>query len=826
VDQPGDPAIIQTNVKGATGGAGGAASFRFNGRLSLGLDSGVIKRLYQPETITTPGGTTVVMQPGIYFSDLQKIRDGAYYFYCSQGTDATADADNLSPGAPGSTTVNIPSNRQDYFDSIEVTGDNEGYGNLEEFNDVQSNDRIFVAKADSLLDKYSAMPTGYPIDDIASNIPMGQDTGNISAARLIMKPDMDMKISVYGSNTDAAMPQVELASATINTSSKDISLSWEGNYRYICVQVKDNYTALNYPFKMQLRKIQGIKRDDSQDYGRMYSFVYNNDQKYLFLFSAGSIKIYKDDEVIQTVYYSDITNDILKEMKVAYKDDTIVMTHPELRTKQLQRQSDGTWQLSDFPFKNIPVYAFNGETEINHTYRIKPSGTEGVIKIEMESSASIFDDTWVGQIIDGGGGRARITEVVDAKTLSCVTIIPFYTTDTINKWKEIRGYEPVWSDTRGYPGTCLFAQQRLWFGGSKFLPAHIWASRIDDYNNFKNSANSDNDAIDVTMLTNEKIINLVECRGIHVFTSGDEWTAAESSLTPDMFTISKNSSNGSYPGLDAIILNGVVCYVEKNGRSLLSYVYNYEQASYQSDNMSIMTNLINAPARIGCVVNSSVDKGDFLYVVKKDGTMLVACVSIPQHIFSVSEYETDGDVKDVCTLEEDVYLVVKRGSNLYLEKVSEDKVDHALDLTVTNPDNITTSEQAFLMKDVFLYNDTFEVGPCRVTYDGHVITRTIVPEGQYRVGLPYDYELESNPININGKTTNINKRISHATITCKDTMFMEFCGQKKTEKDDVFDFYSCTKYDNDVRFNIKGTFYPIYILSVLLNINYEGGRDE
>ena len=123
-------------------------------------------------------------------------------------------------------------------------------------------------------------------------------------------------------------------------------------------------------------------------------------------------------------------------------------------------------------------------------------------------------------------------------------------------------------------------------------------------------------------------------------------------------------------------------------------------------------------------------------------------------------------------------------------------------------------------KYVYVFSDTKNYGKHLVA-DERVYLDEIPNETCY-IGIAYDYYLESNPIAINGKTTSIKKRISKATLTCKDTEALEFNGQKKKSKDGIFDFYSCTKYGNDVRFNIRGEFNPIDILSVLLNINYEG----
>ena len=606
----------------------------------------------------------------------------------------------------------------------------------------------------------------------------------------------------------------EIATRNISTTAYDISVEMDYRYRYVKVELSGE-ESLQSSLSFQYLRYDISGSSQSTLPVKMHEFIYNNEDKYLLVFVAEKVQIFKDDALVQIVTATGLLQDYVRDAKVTYKDDTVIITHPLMPPKQLQRQSDGTWQWSDFTIKNTPYYLFGSETTTTKTVGITPSGLEGSVKITADSS--VFDSGWVGQYIDGNGGRVRITEYTSGTVVKGVTVIPFYTTDKITSWSYISGYEAVWSAQRGYPSTCLFAQQRLWFGGSYSLPSHIWASRLDDYNNFKNAGNYDNDAIDVTMLTNNKIMYMIEQRGIHVFTSGDEWTIKEGTYTPNLISITKNTANGCY-NIEPAIISGNVVFVEKNGKSLLSYAYDYDQAAFTTENISLFSSLINAPVAFDTEINSSRDKSDFIYVVLSDGTMLCGCILLDQKIISISQYKTDGDVKDVCCLLDSVYMLVDRNGTICLEKIANTKTD------CTRQEYITTNQVDGLYryngKDVYVYTDTKNYGKYNVGNNTIFLEET--PNETCNIGIAYDYYLESNPIAINGKTTSIKKRISKATITCKDTDRLEFNEQKKKSKDGIFDFYSCTKYGNDVRFNIRGEFNPIDILSVLLNINYEG----
>jgi len=583
------------------------------------------------------------------------------------------------------------------------------------------------------------------------------------------------------------------------------------SFRYIKAEIVRNTNFSSITGTMSIDYVRG-STDVASDNVKMIPFVFNNEQSYIIILANGKISIYYQGDLVQELSAIAIQEEFIKDIKYAVKDDTIILTHKDMKPQQIQRTNAG-FVLSDFPYTNIPFYAFNGETSTSKSVSITPSDTEGSVKITAASS--VFSASDVGQFIDGNGGRVRITEYTSGTVVKGVTVIPFYTTDAIASWKLISGYEAVWSATRGYPRTCLFAQQRLWFGGSRDLPTHLWASRINDYNNFKNAGNYANDAIDVELLTNNPILNIIEQRGIHIFTAGEEYTAAETSLTPNDISIKCNTKNGSL-GITPVVVNGVVMFVEKNGKSLLGYVYNYEQASFVCDNMSLLSNLIDYPVSMSSEINSSRERGDFLYMVQEKGNMLVACVAISENIFSIANFVTDGHIKDVCCLPDQTYLVVTRNGVNFLEQLVDERTDMVQEGFVDG-DTIPNME-IYKGKRVAVYDDE-DLEICYVDDDEINLSKDYHKE--MKVGILFDYRLESNPIAINNKTMTCKKRISKATVYCKDTERLEFNGQKKKNQD-VYEFYACTSYKDDVRFVIEGEYFPVHIISVTLNLNFEG----
>jgi hypothetical protein len=263
-----------------------------------------------------------------------------------------------------------------------------------------------------------------------------------------------------------------------------------------------------------------------------------------------------------------------------------------------------------------------------------------------------------------------------------------------------------------------------------------------------------------------------------------------------------------------VVIGGVIMFVEKSGRSILGYVYNYEQSSFVADNLSIFSKLVKAPVAMAVETNSAIDRGDFLFVVLEDGSMLTACVAINESIFSISKLQTEGNIKDVCCLTSDTYLAVERSGKLYLEKLSDDKTDQTQEFYVNG--KVINNMEEYNDKYIYVkYGDVLDKIP---VFNGKAELKT--PHiGYVTAGLPFSYRLQSNPIAINNETTTRKKRISKASIVCKDTDILTFNGQTKTND---YTFYACTKYDTDIRFEITGEYYPIEVLSLTLDINYEG----
>jgi len=661
-----------------------------------------------------------------------------------------------------------------------------------------------------------------------------------SGSGAILTPDVDesgklVDITITDGGSGYSAPTVAPTSdrpeIVITTQVSDDAVTWEdlNDYTitttpqsfYDLVEDSKKYYRVTYPggikASFRILSLRAYTTEDVVTQSKLIPFVFNNEQKYLLVLRDEAIFIYQDDVLIHSMLAPGLSAEYFARLKFTQAEDTMIFTHPEMRTKQLQRTETG-WIFSDFPWTFVPYALFGAETITNPAFTLTPSATEGNVKLTA-SGGTTFSTGSVGQYIDGGGGRVRITEYVSATVVQGYTIIPFYSTTAIGsgKWKYITGYEEAWSDLRGYPTTCMFYQQRLWFGGSKSKPNTIWASRVGQYDSFENVANYDNDAIDATISSAQidEIVNIYANRGVQLFTAGAEWVVPEGATTPDTIFFVKNTSNGSLANVNPVDIAGVTMFVEKNGKSLLSFAYTNTQAAFTTDSLSLLTDMILDPVSMAVDYNSSKDTGNFLYIVLADGTMAVACILLDQQVNSFVRWEADGIIQDVANVAGDTYILVDRDKEVILEKLA----DHWTDMTLEfAPAQILEGLTEFEGFTFHAYTDTEDYGNYTVL-DGQIDLGFVPAETVY-LGIDFAFQLISNKIAVNGQTENIEKRIGKATVATHDTERLTFCGQTLRQTDNVYDIYGATGFSRDCRYTISGMFWPVEVLSVVANINY------
>jgi len=311
------------------------------------------------------------------------------------------------------------------------------------------------------------------------------------------------------------------------------------------------------------------------------------------------------------------------------------------------------------------------------------------------------------------------------------------------------GDEDVWSATRGWPKTVAFFEQRLWFGGSQSRPQTLWASQIADFYNFDVDTGEDDDAIDVTLDTNQinGIVALMPSRHLQVFTIGGEFYIASSPITPTNIAVKNQTKFGS-ASVPPINIDGATLFLDYGQSSVREFVYSWEEEAYTSNSATLLaSHLISTPVDMGARRGTSTEDANYVYVVNTDGTMAVFNTLRAQQVAGWTKWETSGTIEAITVEGSTVWFAVKRTINsatvYYLEKADSD--------TYTDANKSQTQSSSTTVSNLAHLNGQ----SCRVRADGAIMADATPSGGsitlarageEVEVGLDYDVTIKTMPI--------------------------------------------------------------------------------
>lgn len=423
---------------------------------------------------------------------------------------------------------------------------------------------------------------------------------------------------------------------------------------------------------------------------RLVPFEFNDDQVYLFAFSAARLEIYSNDASVTSITsspISNITEAMLPDLNFAQSADTMIVVHKDLQPIEITRTGATTFAATSLTLSNIPVFSYTGTSSSNPAATLTPSATTG--EITLTAGSSVFTSGHVNQLINfDDGGQVLITGYTSGTVVTGYVTIELTGTSAVSSgnWALETGYEPVISSTRGWPRSVTFFGSRLWFGGLKERPQTLLASRVGDFFNLRTGQGLDDDGINVTINDDRvnTIYNIFPGRSLQVFTSGGEFYikgALGDPITPAKIAtqLQKATLHGSGP-CRPVSVDGATIFVESgptigsNGYVVRQFIFNEVEDSFNAPNISILSShLIKQPSAMAVRRATQEFPADYVYMVNSDGTLAVLSTLREQDLLAWSLFTTDGTFEDVVTVGRDVYVLVRREINgsdtRYIEKL-------------------------------------------------------------------------------------------------------------------------------------------------------------
>lgn len=495
--------------------------------------------------------------------------------------------------------------------------------------------------------------------------------------------------------------------------------------------------------------------------GRLISFEFNTEQTYLMVVTHNRIDIYAGGINIQTLT-APWTLAQIPQLVWTQSADTLLLVHPDAPPKKLLRNALGSFVLQDWQFfadGNVvqqPYYKFP-----ESTVTLTPSATTGTIT--LTASAAVFEAGHDDTRLRVGGKEVLIT-TVNSPTVVTATVIETLaaTTATID-WAE-QAFSPV----RGYPASVAFHQDRLVLGGSRDMPNRLWFSKSGDLFNFDLGTGLDDESIEFAILSDQvnAIRGIFSGRHLQVFTSGAEWMVTGNPLTPGSVQLNRQTRVGSRVDryIPPVAVDGATIFMARNGNEVREFLYTDVEQAYQATDLALVSRHI-----LGRPVDQDFDATRrLLFVVREDGKFATVTIYRAEQVTAWTLHETQGLVKSVSVVGDEVYLLVARNGDYFIELFSNDL---NLDSALTGEVGVPATDWSGL--------DHLEGMSVSIVADGVVLDPQKVVGGQIalveaattvEIGLPYTHVIEPLPPPTFGEGVMVRKlRLIEAVFRVKDT---------------------------------------------------------
>lgn len=449
--------------------------------------------------------------------------------------------------------------------------------------------------------------------------------------------------------------------------------------------------------------INACKTGGSTGIVRLIEFVFSRTDSYIIEMGVGYLRFFTNGAVVvspgTTPYEVSHTYTAaeIPDIQFSQLNDVIYLAHPSHSTQKLTRFSASSWTLTTFAFTGGPFLPNNaiysgGTTSILSSATLAMSvinaGTSGT----LSASANVFiasgstlghkNTFWmVGATITDATtgltvqGYVQITAITNPSTATATVIKTLASTAATTTWAQ-----GAWSDVLGWPARVTFHQQRLFFARTSYQPQNVWGSQSFTYENFAVNGGSDDDALNIQLVSNESndIKWLVSGDGLIAGTYGGEFiidSGDGSPLTPANTNAKKQTSDGTEP-IQPKRIGNYFYFIQRFGKKLRELFFIWNIASYKSLDKTILSPHISGSKPSAPTVNTGFiamayqqDPDGILWIVCSNGTLATLTREVDQEVQGWSRQTTDGYFESIASIpsqdgpHDEIWVVVRRNIN-------------------------------------------------------------------------------------------------------------------------------------------------------------------
>lgn len=349
--------------------------------------------------------------------------------------------------------------------------------------------------------------------------------------------------------------------------------------------VKNNYNAVRLvPFEFSITQAYVL------EFGPTYIRFYTNDGQ---LLSGGS-----PYEVVSPYGASD-----LNDLSFVQSADVLYIAHKNYAPRKLIRNGPTSWTLSSLSLVDGPYLI----TNTTSTTLTSSAAGPGAATVTASSTTGInggtgFTSNDVGRKIrlksGSNWGYGTITAFTSTTqvTVTWTTAVGLAASATwrLGVWYGAEGS----ATTANYPGTVVFNQDRLVFGGSTNYPNRIDGSNTSDYENFapSDAAGTVIDSNAISFSLNSAKVNAINWMvsdewGLLVGTASGEWVVAASTqqnaVTPTNITAKQTTSYGG-TNVPPVRMGKSTLFVQRTKRKLREMTYQFTLGTFQAPDISLV----------------------------------------------------------------------------------------------------------------------------------------------------------------------------------------------------------------------------------------------
>lgn len=206
----------------------------------------------------------------------------------------------------------------------------------------------------------------------------------------------------------------------------------------------------------------------------------------------------------------------------------------------------------------------------------------------------------------------------------------------------------AWSDDNGYPASAGFYQDRLFFSGTNESPLSVWASQSGNYDDFGvQQTPEDSDGLSFSLVSGQvnRCWSFLSLGSLLGFTPVSEWKisagASGTAISPSNIYAVQQTSEGSYDGVDPIVINNRAIFVTADCQRVRDIAYDYSTDSFRGNDLTLYNrDLFEGKKIVSWDYQRSPDS--IVWVCQDDGTLLSFTYVQDQEVMSWARHNTQG----------------------------------------------------------------------------------------------------------------------------------------------------------------------------------------